>query len=124
MPHWLSKCDVGVLPIRRDQFLEHASPNKLSEYIIKGKPVIISRLKAIRYYFGEDALAYFEPNDPVSLAQQMIRVYRDKGLRARLAATLNRRSSDGCVSVASRRPSSAATTRLRNITCRSSPWNE
>ena len=87
MPHWLSKCDVGVLPIRRDQFLEHASPNKLSEYIIKGKPVIISRLKAIRYYFGEDALAYFEPNDPVSLAQQMIRVYRDKGLRARLAAT-------------------------------------
>jgi glycosyltransferase involved in cell wall biosynthesis len=86
VPSWLSKCDVGVLPIRRDKFLEFASPNKLSEYIINGKPVIVSRLKAIRYYFGEDALAYFEPNDPADLARQMIRIYRDKGLGVRLAA--------------------------------------
>lgn len=82
---WLSQCDIGILPIRRDVFLDFAFPNKLPEFIIMGKPVIVSRLKAIRHYFSEDALAYFEPNDPVDLAKQMVRVYRNSRLRARLA---------------------------------------
>jgi glycosyltransferase involved in cell wall biosynthesis len=86
IPAWLSKCDVGILPIRRDVFLDFASPNKLGEFIIMGKTVIISRLKAIRYYFSEDALAYFEPNDSADLAKQMVRLYRDRELRARLSA--------------------------------------
>jgi glycosyltransferase involved in cell wall biosynthesis len=46
----------------------------------------MSRLKAIRHYFSEDALAYFEPNNPDDLAGQMVRLYRDPKLRARLAA--------------------------------------
>jgi len=44
-----------------------------------------TRLKAIRHYFSEDALAYFEPNNPKDLAGQMIRLYRDPELRVRLA---------------------------------------
>ena len=84
---WLERCDVGILPLRRDIFLEYASPNKLPEYIVMSKPVIVSRLKAIRYYFSEDALAYFEPNSPKDLAKQMVRLYRDIRLRASLAAT-------------------------------------
>ncbi len=51
-----------------------------------GKPVVISRLKAIRHYFSDDALAYFEPNDPADLARQMVRLYRDRELRSRLVA--------------------------------------
>jgi glycosyltransferase involved in cell wall biosynthesis len=86
VPAWLSRCDVGVLPIRSDVFLEFASPNKLPEYIIMGRAVIVSSLKAIRYYFTENALAYVEPNNPADLARQMLRVYQDPGLRARLAA--------------------------------------
>jgi glycosyltransferase involved in cell wall biosynthesis len=86
IPSWLDKCTVGVLPIRRDAFLEFAFPNKLPEFIITGKPVLMSRLKTIRHYFSEDALAYFEPNNPKDLAGQMIRLYRDRELRARLAA--------------------------------------
>jgi glycosyltransferase involved in cell wall biosynthesis len=83
---WLSRCDVGILPLPRDIFLEFASPNKLPEYIVVGKPVIISRLKAVRYYFSENALAYCEPNNPADLAKQMVRLYRDRPLRGRLAA--------------------------------------
>jgi glycosyltransferase involved in cell wall biosynthesis len=86
IPAWLAKCDVGLLPIRRDVFLDLAFPNKLPEYIITGKAVIISRLKAITHYFGEDALAYFEPNSPSALAQQMVRLHEDGDLRLRLAA--------------------------------------
>ena len=72
--------------MRRDVFLDFAYPNKLSEYIIMGKAVVIPRLKAIRHYFSEQALAYCEPNNPGDLAKQMARLYRDRGLRARLAA--------------------------------------
>lgn len=86
IPQWLTQCDMGILPLRRDVFLDFAFPNKLPEFIVMGKPVAISRLKAIRHYFREDALAYFEPNNPADLARQMVRVYRDRPLRARLVA--------------------------------------
>lgn len=84
IPGWLSRCDAGLLPIRRDIFLDFAFPNKLPEFIIAGKPVLVSSLKAIRHYFSEDALAYFEPNDPVDLSEQMLRLYRDTQLRSKL----------------------------------------
>jgi glycosyltransferase involved in cell wall biosynthesis len=85
IPRWLRKCDVGILSMRRDALLDFASPNKLSEFIIMGIPVVISRLKATRHYYSERALAYFEPNDPADLARQLVRLYRDAPLRAALA---------------------------------------
>ena len=90
IPAWLTKCDLGVLPIRRDVFLEFASPNKLPEFIVMGKAVVISRLKAIQYYFTNDAVAFFEPNDPLALAGEMVRLYRDAGLRASMVAQARR----------------------------------
>lgn len=84
IPKWLSQCTVGILPIRCDVFLDFAFPNKLPEYIITGKTVIISRLKSIRYYFSEEALAYFNPNDPADLSRQMLRLYQNPELRNRL----------------------------------------
>jgi len=84
IPDWLSQCDAGILPIRRDVFLDFAFPNKLPEFIIMGKPVLVSNLKAIRHYFSEGALAYFEPDSPADLSQRMLGLYRDPQLRARL----------------------------------------
>jgi glycosyltransferase involved in cell wall biosynthesis len=86
---WLRQCDVGILSMRRDALLDFASPNKLAEFIIMGKPVAISRLNATRHYFSENALAYFEPNDPADLARQIVRLYRDAGLRTKLAERAN-----------------------------------
>jgi glycosyltransferase involved in cell wall biosynthesis len=83
---WLNQSHVGVLPLRRDVFLDFAFPNKLGEFIVMNKPVIISGLKAIRHYFTEEALAYFEPNSAADLAEKMIAVYRDPDLRGRLTA--------------------------------------
>jgi glycosyltransferase involved in cell wall biosynthesis len=82
---WVSRCDAGVLPMRRDVFLEYAFPNKLSEYIVLDKPVMIARLRTMQHYFSDDALAYFEPGDAASLARQMVRLARDPSLRARQA---------------------------------------
>jgi glycosyltransferase involved in cell wall biosynthesis len=86
IPAWLNKCDVGILPMRRDVFLDYAFPNKLPEFVIARKPVLTARLKAIRHYFSDRALAYFEPNDAADLAKQMLRVYRDPAVRDRLVS--------------------------------------
>jgi glycosyltransferase involved in cell wall biosynthesis len=90
IPTWLAKSDVGVLPIRTDALLEYAFPNKLPEYIITGKAVIISRLRTIRHYFSEDSLAFAQPNDVHDLARQMVRLYKDEHLRTMLAAKARR----------------------------------
>jgi glycosyltransferase involved in cell wall biosynthesis len=87
---WLSRCDIGVLATRRDIFLDYSFSNKLSEYIIMGKGVISSRLKAIQHYFSGDALAYFEPGNPTDLARQMVLLYSDHQLRSRLAEEARR----------------------------------
>jgi glycosyltransferase involved in cell wall biosynthesis len=87
IPSWLDQADIGILPIRRDVFLEFASPNKLPEYIIMGKAVVISRLKAIRRCFDESSLAFFEPENVADLAQQMLRLYRSPETRKSLSAS-------------------------------------
>ena len=86
VPQWLKRCDVGVLATRRDVFLDFSFSNKISEYIIMGKGVVASRLKAIRHYYSEDAFAFFEPNDADALSKQMVRVYGDSEFRAKLVA--------------------------------------
>jgi len=90
IPAWLSRCDVGILPTRQDVFLDYSFSNKLSEYIVCGKAVIISELRTIRFYFSKDALAYFQPNNPADLARQMIRLYGNGCLRTQLAEDAKR----------------------------------
>ena len=85
IPNWMKRCDVGVLATRQDIFLDLSFSGKLSEYIIMGKAVIASRLKTIRHYFAEDALAYFEPHNASDLAKQMIELYRDPAQRRLMA---------------------------------------
>ena len=85
IPKWLNDCDVGVLPTRKDVFLDLSFSNKLPEYIIMEKPVIASRLKAIQHYFTEQALAFFEPHNLPDLAQKMMDLYTNTALRKKLA---------------------------------------
>jgi glycosyltransferase involved in cell wall biosynthesis len=54
------------------------------------KAVISSRLKAIRHYFAEDALVFFQPNDPADLSRVMLHLYKNPELRTRFAANAKR----------------------------------
>jgi glycosyltransferase involved in cell wall biosynthesis len=103
VPRWLKRCEVGVLPTRRDVFLDFSFSNKLSEYIIMGKGIICSRLKAIRHYFSEEAFAFFEPNNSADLARQMVRMYNDPGLRLVLAERAKREYAPICWDVMKQR---------------------
>jgi glycosyltransferase involved in cell wall biosynthesis len=77
IPQWLSQCDVGVLPTRQDIYTQLSFSNKLPEYIIMRKPVISSRLKAIRHFFGEESLLYFEPGNTDELADMLLKAYKE-----------------------------------------------
>ena len=87
---WLAQCQIGVLPTRSDVFLDYSFSNKLTEYVVMGKAVIVSRLRTIQYYFSGEALAYCEPENPASLSKEMVRLYRDAALRGRLVAQAQR----------------------------------
>lgn len=103
IPVWLRRSDVGVLATRQDVFLDLSFSNKLSEYIITDKPVISSRIRTIRHYFGEEALAFFEPGNPRDLALQMVRLYRDEELRVQFARQATKEYKPICWGVMKKR---------------------
>jgi glycosyltransferase involved in cell wall biosynthesis len=86
IPSMVAACDVGVLAMRQDTFLDLSFSNKLPEYILMGKPVIVSRLRTMDHYFSNEALAYFRPHDEADLAERMLELYQDQARRKELAA--------------------------------------
>jgi glycosyltransferase involved in cell wall biosynthesis len=90
IPKWLTQCDVGVLATRQDQFLDFSFSSKLPEYIVMGKPVIMSRLKTIRYYFSEQALAFFKPHNEADLAKRMVELFENPKRRGELVRQAQR----------------------------------
>jgi glycosyltransferase involved in cell wall biosynthesis len=103
VPAWLRRSDAGVLATRQDVFLDLSFSNKLSEYIIMDKPVIASRIRTVRHYFSEEALAFFEPGNPADLARQMARLYRDHPLRGQFARQAAREYKPICWEVMKKR---------------------
>ncbi len=85
IPVRLAQCDVGVLAMPQDIYLDLSFSNKLPEYIVMGKPVIASRLKTLSYYFSERALAFFEPQNELDLAERMVEICQNAKLRASLS---------------------------------------
>ncbi len=60
----LKKADIGIVSVLNDYLL----PNKLFEYICLGIPVICSSIKAVRDFFYDDELIFYNPNDYQELA--------------------------------------------------------
>jgi glycosyltransferase involved in cell wall biosynthesis len=85
LPRQLSAMDLGVVGNRRSSAGELMLPVKLMEYIALGLPAVVPRLKAIAYYFSDDMVAFYEPEDIGSLADSIYRLHSDPGLRRRQA---------------------------------------
>ena len=84
IPDWLEQCDVGVIAARQDLYLDLAFFCKLPEYILSRKPAIAPRLHTTQYYFSDNAIAYFTPQDEAELVARMVDLYRSPELRHRL----------------------------------------
>lgn len=73
----LQAADVGVVAMKANAYSHLIHTNKMYDYTIFGKPVVASRLRSMERYFDDDAVYYFEPGDPESLARALLKVASD-----------------------------------------------
>lgn len=85
LPAQLATMDLGVVGNRRNAATDLMLPVKLMEYASQGIPAVVPRLKTIAYYFADDMVAYYEPDDVASLAAAIERLYRDPQRQTRQA---------------------------------------
>jgi glycosyltransferase involved in cell wall biosynthesis len=71
----LNAADVGIVAQESSSYSNLVHTNKMYEYIALGIPVLATRLKSMSAYFGDDAIAYFEPGNPESLAAAISDLY-------------------------------------------------
>lgn len=81
----LRSAECGVVPLIRTPETDLVHTFKMYEYIAMGLPVIISRTRAVEAYFDESMVCYFPPGDVEGLANAIITLGRDPGLRYALA---------------------------------------
>lgn len=74
----LQGVDLGIVPNRRSTATEVMLPVKMLEYVTMGIPVLAPRLRAIQYYFTEEMVGYFEPDDLESLKSAILKVHGDE----------------------------------------------
>jgi glycosyltransferase involved in cell wall biosynthesis len=82
----VSEADLGIIPKRNDQFGGEAFSTKTLEFMSCQVPVVISKTKVDQYYFHDNIVKFFEPENPNDLAAAMLELIQDQTLRERLAA--------------------------------------
>lgn len=78
---FLREMHLGVISNRSNIATELMLPVKMLEYVSLEIPVVAPPLKTIRYYFSDEMLGYFEPEDVESLSSAILEAYRDEDKR-------------------------------------------
>ena len=86
----IAEADAGVVAIRRDAFRDLTLCNKMFDLIALGKPVIISRTRAVEAYFGDGCFQTFESENVRDLARAIHELHADPALRERLVGRATR----------------------------------
>jgi glycosyltransferase involved in cell wall biosynthesis len=86
----LYNADVGIVAQKSSAYSNLVHTGKMYDFLAFGKPVLVSRLQAVRAYFGEDALRFFEPGDPESLAEAILDLYQHPDKRQTLVENSQR----------------------------------
>src|SRR3990172_1047130 len=74
----LMQSDVGVVTYARNPLTEVALPNKVFEYVLLDKPLVLPDLRAMRHAFAEAAW-FYRPGDPEDLAAKIREATRSGG---------------------------------------------
>ncbi len=82
----LEVMDAGIVPKRDGLFSGEAISTKLFDFAATGIPGIVSRTRGDSLFFDDSMVLFFEPENAWELADCILRLYRNPGLRLRLAA--------------------------------------
>jgi glycosyltransferase involved in cell wall biosynthesis len=80
----MGEADLGIVPKRNDPFGGEAFSTKILEFMAVGIPVLVSRTKIDQYYFNDDVVSFFRPEDDDDLAEKLLNLIRDRDARRRL----------------------------------------
>ena len=86
MPEMISACDVGLMPMRRAEFLKGAIPSKSFEYLAMERPILLGAEGEAKELLIDDAGAglAFEPENPDDLAEKVLLLSNAPDLRKKL----------------------------------------
>lgn len=82
----MANADLGVIPKRNDSFGGDAFSTKIFEFMALGVPVVASATRIDRYYFNDNIVRFFEPENATSLAMVIKEMIGSRELRERLAS--------------------------------------
>lgn len=77
IPEKIARADLGIVPNRRDIFMDLVLPTKLFEYIAMEKPVVVAATAAVLEHFGREDLFLFEPGDEAGLVRTILEASED-----------------------------------------------
>lgn len=77
--------DVGVIGLKSSPYSNLIHTNKMYEYMLFEKPVVLSRLDAVSAIFGDDTVTYYEAGNATDMAEKIIFLYQHPEHRAKLA---------------------------------------
>jgi glycosyltransferase involved in cell wall biosynthesis len=81
----MAMADLAIEPKRtKSAFSNEALSTKILEFMSLGVPVIACRTRIHAYYYDDSIIQYYENDDEAELAQQMVRLYNNPGIRSRL----------------------------------------
>ena len=75
---------LGVVPKRNDSFGGDAFSTKIMEFMAMGVPVVASKTRIDQYYFTEDLVQFFDPENVDDLAAKILELVRDSRKREAL----------------------------------------
>jgi glycosyltransferase involved in cell wall biosynthesis len=73
----LQNADAGIIAMRRSPYSKLIDTNKMYEYIVLRKPIIISRLPPVAGKFDASCVKFFEPGDHEGLARCILELSQD-----------------------------------------------
>lgn len=88
IPMTIGRADVGIVPMLST--CRYMVPNKLFEYVALGIPTIASALPAIKAYFHDNSVMFFEPGNEKDLACCILKLYQNPAKRRSLVANATR----------------------------------
>jgi glycosyltransferase involved in cell wall biosynthesis len=81
----LEYMDVGIVANRVNVATELMLPSKLIDYVVLGIPAIVPRMRAIEYYFSDEMVTFFTPEDLESMVAATVGLYQSAIRRQRQA---------------------------------------